>query len=134
MTFLERMTEFVAIALIAAIWLLAYCLLCPAEARERRHHQTVAPSAGHCWVSYYSHGNRVASGRRFDKHGMTAAHRSLPFGTRVRISRGDRHITVTVNDRGPFIAGRMFDLSLGAARAIGIIQAGVARVAFEVLP
>jgi rare lipoprotein A len=66
---------------------------------------------------------------------MTAAHRSLPFGTRVRVTnkRNGRSVVVTINDRGPFVRGRVIDLSTGAATVIGMISAGVAPVSLEVL-
>lgn len=87
-------------------------------------------SAGNCVASWYGSesGNQTASGERFNPNGMTAAHRSLPFGTRLRVChRGC--VTVRINDRGPFIRGRCLDLSRGAARAIGM--SGTARVHFE---
>jgi rare lipoprotein A len=62
---------------------------------------------------------------------MTAAHRSLPFGTRLRVTHDGRSVVVTINDRGPFVRGRVLDLSTGAARAIGL--GGVGRVVAEVL-
>ncbi len=64
---------------------------------------------------------------------MTAAHRTLPFGTRLRVTHGDHSVVVTINDRGPFIRGRVLDLSTGAARAIGLTSAGVGRVVAEVI-
>ena len=64
---------------------------------------------------------------------MTAAHRSLPFGTKLRVTRGDRSVIVTINDRGPFVRGRVLDLSTGAARAIGLTGSGVGRVVAEVI-
>jgi rare lipoprotein A len=66
---------------------------------------------------------------------MTAAHRSLPFGTKVRVTnkRNGRSVVVTINDRGPFIRGRVIDLSRGAAQVIGMTGAGVAPVSLEVL-
>jgi len=86
-------------------------------------------------ASYYGNesGSRTASGQHFNQNAMTAAHRSLPFGTRLRVTHGDRSVIVTVNDRGPFIRGRVLDLSTGAARAIGLIGAGVGRVTAEVV-
>ena len=63
---------------------------------------------------------------------MTCAHRSLPFGTRLRVTHGGRSVVVTVNDRGPFVRGRVLDLSTGAARAIGLTAAGVDRGTAEV--
>jgi rare lipoprotein A len=80
-------------------------------------------------ASYYGSesGNRTASGERFHPNGMTAAHRSLPFGTRLRVCyRGC--VVVRVTDRGPFIRGRSLDLSAGAARVIGLTKVGVANV------
>jgi rare lipoprotein A len=86
-------------------------------------------------ASYYGNesGSRTASGQRFNQNAMTCAHRSLPFGTKLRVSHGGRSVVVTVNDRGPFIRGRVLDLSTGAARAIGLTSAGVGRVTAEVM-
>lgn len=86
-------------------------------------------------ASYYSEGEQVATGAAFDPNGLTAAHRWLPFGTRVRVSdpRTGRSVVVTINDRGPFVQGRVLDLSVGAARALGIQGKGVSRVHGEVL-
>lgn len=87
-------------------------------------------------ASFYGNesGSRTASGARFDQNAMTAAHRALPFGTRLRVSHRGRSVIVTVNDRGPFIKRRVLDLSIGAARAIGITRRlGVARVTAEIL-
>jgi rare lipoprotein A len=84
-------------------------------------------------ASYYGNesGSRTASGQRFNQNAMTCAHRSLPFGTRLRVTHGDRSVIVTVNDRGPFVRGRVLDLSTGAARAIGL--GGTGKVVAEVL-
>ncbi len=84
-------------------------------------------------ASYYGSesGNRTASGARFNPGGLTAAHRSLPFGTKLRVSHGGRSVVVTVNDRGPFIRGRVLDLSRGAASAIGLTSRGVGRIVAE---
>jgi rare lipoprotein A len=78
-------------------------------------------------------GSRTASGQRMNSNGMTAAHRTLPFGTKLRVTHGGRSVIVTINDRGPFIRGRVLDLSTGAARAIGLTSAGVGRVTAEVI-
>src|ERR1700675_3835389 len=93
-------------------------------------------SATQCGLaSYYGNesGRKTASGQRFNQNAMTAAHRSLPFGTKLRVTRGDRSVVVTINDRGPFIRGRVLDLSTAAARAVGLTSAGVGRVTAEVL-
>jgi rare lipoprotein A len=86
-------------------------------------------------ASFYGNesGRRTASGQRFNQEAMTAAHRSLPFGTKLRVSHGGRSVIVTINDRGPFVRGRVLDLSTGAARAIGLTGAGVGRVVAEVV-
>jgi rare lipoprotein A len=87
-------------------------------------------------ATYYGHelaGRRTASGEKFNPSAMTAAHGTLPFGTRVRVtnSRNGRSIIVRINDRGPFVKGRAIDLSSGAARAIGM--ASTADVRIEVI-
>ena len=84
-------------------------------------------------ASFYGNesGSQTASGQRFDQNAMTCAHRSLPFGTKLRVSTGQRSVVVTVNDRGPFIRGRVLDLSKGAARVLGMD--GIAHVTAEVI-
>ena len=84
-------------------------------------------------ASFYGNesGSQTASGQRFDQNAMTCAHRSLPFGTKLRVSTGRRSVVVTVNDRGPFIRGRVLDLSKGAARVLGMD--GIAHVTAEVI-
>jgi rare lipoprotein A len=86
-------------------------------------------------ASFYGNesGRKTASGQRFNQEGMTCAHRSLPFGTKLRVTHGGRSVVVTVNDRGPFVRGRVLDLSTGAARAVGLTSAGVGRVVAEVI-
>ena len=84
-------------------------------------------------ASYYGErfrGRRTASGERFDPDGLTAAHRTLPFGTRLRVTnvRNGRSVVVRVTDRGPFHRSRVLDLSRAAARAIGMVRSGTARV------
>ena len=86
-------------------------------------------------ASFYGNesGSKTASGQRFNQNAMTAAHRSLPFGTKLKVTHGDRSVVVTINDRGPFIKGRVLDLSKGAAAAVGLTSAkGVGRVVAEV--
>src|SRR5271169_6500158 len=86
-------------------------------------------------ASFYGNesGSQTASGQRFNQEAMTAAHRTLPFGTKLKVTHGDRSVVVTINDRGPFVRGRVLDLSTGAARAIGLTSAGVGRVVAEVM-
>ncbi len=87
-------------------------------------------------ASYYGkrfQGRTTASGAPFDMHAFTCAHPSAPFGTRLRVTELERgrSVVVTVNDRGPFARGRVVDLSLAAARKLGIVERGVARVRVE---
>jgi len=86
-------------------------------------------------ASYYGteSGSHTASGQRMNSNAMTCAHRSLPFGTKLRVTHGGQSVIVTVNDRGPFVRGRVLDLSTGAARAIGLTSAGVGRVTAEIV-
>ena len=150
-----------AFALIAAT-LLAGGSISEASAKSRhhrhhRHHHHAASKAqtpGSNWLdsnasigsqssgrsfsgkaSFYGSesGSRTASGQRFNQNAMTAAHRSLPFGTKLRVTHRGQSVVVTVNDRGPFIRGRVLDLSKGAARAIGLTGAGVGHVTAEVV-
>lgn len=86
------------------------------------------------WYGFES-GNTTANGERYDPWGMTAAHRSLPFGTVVRVTLNGRSVTVRINDRGPAAwTGREIDLSLGAATALGMVERGIAPVCITVLP
>ncbi|MGA7808894.1 septal ring lytic transglycosylase RlpA family protein [Bradyrhizobium sp.] len=149
-----------ALAVVAAT-LLVGGTATEASAKSRyhhhRHHHSHEASAGHqgttgaSWLnanamapsgtghsfsgiaSFYGNesGRRTASGQRFDQNAMTCAHRSLPFGTKLRVSHGGRSVVVTVNDRGPFVRGRVLDLSKGAARVLGL--GGVGRVIAEVI-
>jgi len=87
------------------------------------------------WYGPGFHGRRAADGSRFDQHAMTAAHKSLPFGTVVRVTntRTGKSCLVRITDRGPYIHGRIIDLSMAAADAIGMRGSGVANVTVEVL-
>lgn len=87
------------------------------------------------WYGEPYHGRRTASGEVYDMHQISAAHRTLPFGTVVRVTRRDtgQAVEVRINDRGPFVAGRIIDLSYGAARRIGLDVDGIAPVKIEVL-
>lgn len=87
------------------------------------------------WYGDEFAGRSTANGERFDPEGLSCAHRTLPFGTvlRLRHPRTGRSVVVTVNDRGPFISGRDLDVSLGAARELGIVSAGVTELEVEVL-
>jgi rare lipoprotein A len=84
-------------------------------------------------ASVYDEGSQTASGERLVPSALTAAHRTLPFGTLVRVTNKEngRSVTVRINDRGPFVQGRVIDLSLGAAHAIGV--SGLAPVTLDVV-
>jgi len=145
-----------AFALIAATVLIGGSVSeASAKSRHHRHHAhhhshkaassnwldanaSMGPTGGRSFAgkaSYYGNesGSRTASGQRFNQNAMTAAHRSLPFGTKLRVTHRGQSVVVTVNDRGPFIRGRVLDLSKGAARAIGLTGAGVGHVTAEVV-
>lgn len=85
------------------------------------------------WYGQRHHGRRTASGERFDQHALTAAHRSLPFGSRVKVThlRSQRSVVVRINDRGPYGRGRIIDLSRAAAERLGMLRSGVAPVRVE---
>jgi rare lipoprotein A len=88
------------------------------------------------WYGQRHHGRSTASGERYDMHRLTAAHRTLPFGTRLRVTsvENGRSVVVRVNDRGPHVAGRLLDLSYAAAKTLGMVGDGVTRVELLVLP
>jgi rare lipoprotein A len=95
-------------------------------------------AAGQGEASYYGAelaGNRTASGERFNPQALTAAHRSLPLGTMLRVTNltNGKSVVVRVNDRGPFARSRIIDVSLGAARSIGMVRAGKAQVKLEIV-
>ena len=87
------------------------------------------------WYGHPHHGRLTASGQRFDMYAFTAAHRTLPMGTRLRVTNlsTGQSVVVTITDRGPFVGQRMIDLSYAAARAIGMIGPGTAPVDLKIL-
>jgi rare lipoprotein A len=152
-----------ALALVAATLLVGGTVSeASAKSRHHRHHHhhhhshhaSRAQTTGGSWLdanasigsqstgrgfsgkaSFYGNesGSKTASGQRFNQNAMTAAHRSLPFGTKLRVTHRGQSVIVTINDRGPFIRGRVLDLSKGAARAIGLTGAGVGHVTAEIV-
>ncbi len=95
-----------------------------------------AQSIGH--ASFYGKelaGRKTASGEKFNPGGLTAAHRSLPFGTQLKLTNisNGRSVVVRINDRGPFVRGRVLDVSLGAAQALGFSARGTAQLRMEAL-
>ncbi len=85
------------------------------------------------WYGARFAGRKTASGERFDPGEMTAAHRTLPFGSRVRVTHGGKSVVVRINDRGPFHGGRVIDLSKAAADELGLVGAGSGRVQLALL-
>jgi rare lipoprotein A len=147
-----------AVALVAATLLIGGTVSeASAKSRHHRHHHShhhhahkaatsnwmdanasIGSTGGRSFAgkaSFYGNesGSKTASGQRFNQNAMTAAHRSLPFGTKLRVTHRGQSVVVTINDRGPFIRGRVLDLSKGAARAIGLTSSGVGHVVAEVI-
>lgn len=95
-----------------------------------------AEAASQCGkASWYKMGTKTASGEKMNARALAAAHKSLPFGTKVRVENlsNGRSVVVRINDRGPFTGGRVIDLTQGAAEKIGMINSGVARVKMTVV-
>lgn len=108
----------------------------PAPVAKKKGHTTKILAHGACEASYYgTSGGRTSSGEALDPDGLTAAHRSLPIGSKVRVTNrnNDRSVVVRINDRGPFVAGRCLDLSTAAMQAVGGLASGVIPVKYEVL-
>ncbi len=96
----------------------------------------VQERGGASWYARHFQGRRTANGERYDQNQLTAAHKTLPFGTvvRVRSEVNGQEVDVRINDRGPFVAGRVIDLSQAAAKALGMLQLGVKRVTLLLPP
>ena len=94
------------------------------------------PVASHGIASFYTEGTKTASGEKFNTHELTAAHPTLPFGTRLRVTNvaSGQSVTVRVNDRGPYVRGRIVDVSYAAAESLGMVGGGVAKVKLDVVP
>jgi rare lipoprotein A len=86
-------------------------------------------------ASFYTEGTQTASGERFDTNQLTAAHPTLPFGTKLRVTNvaNGQSVTVRINDRGPYVPGRVVDVSYSAARTLGMVGGGVAKVKLDVV-
>jgi len=116
------------------------CILFLSSCASTPHVNNIPKQRGNYVVaSWYGHkfnGKLTASGKRFDMYAMTCAHKTLKFGTKLRVTNPDNNksVIVVVNDRGPFIRGRDLDLSYAAARKIGIVKKGVGRVKIEHIP
>jgi|SoiMethySBSTD1v2_1073268.scaffolds.fasta_scaffold131299_5 rare lipoprotein A len=113
---------------------LASIVLAPSSSpAATEHHRAERGRAS--WYGKAHQGERTASGERFDMHALTAAHRTLPFGTIVRVTnlRSGKSVNVKINDRGPYRRDRIIDLSYEAARKLGFVSRGTARVEITVV-
>lgn len=99
----------------------------------KRHHRRQLPMFG--LASFYSEDRDTASGERFNRHALHAAHPSLPFGTRLRVTNAlnGKSVIVRVNDRGPYVRGRIIDVTSAAAEALGMVNMGVVKVTLDVV-
>ncbi|MEO3428551.1 septal ring lytic transglycosylase RlpA family protein [Pelagibius sp. CAU 1746] len=135
-----------ALGALLSLLLVAGCAL-PADSRDGGSGNDLAalPPAGEkvieshvglaSWYGPGFHGRRTASGKRFDMAALTAAHRSLPFGSRVRVTNlaNGRSVVVLINDRGPYVKPRIIDLSRAAARELDFLEDGITRVRIDLL-
>ena len=125
--------------LVAVAAIGAAVFVCPHQLRAEDPSSTVAapePETGIAsWYGHPFHGRRAADGEIYDMAKLTAAHRTLPFDTRVRVVNltNDKSVEVRINDRGPFVDGRIIDLSMAAAQAIEMIGPGISPVRVEVI-
>ena len=118
---------------VSAVLLMAILLVGTAALAAQQEVQPAARMGRASWYGAAFHRRPTASGERFDLHRMTCAHRTLPLGTTVRVTNllNGRSVLVTITDRGPFRRHRDIDVSYGAARVLGMVQRGVARVRIE---
>ena len=101
----------------------------------RRNNAAGTQTASQGVASFYTEGAQTASGEKFNTHELTAAHPTLPFGTKLRVTNvaSGRSVTVRVNDRGPYVPGRVVDVSYSAANALGMVGKGIAKVKLDVV-
>lgn len=132
---IKRDREAIALCVPVFLLLVAFLAGCGHILGPRKSYRDRVQTGIASWYGAKYHGRMCASGEVFDMYKLTAAHRELPFGTRVRVSNLDngRSVIVRINDRGPFIRGRIIDLSYASARKIGMIKHGTARVRVEIL-
>jgi rare lipoprotein A len=107
----------------------------PIARHHSPHHDAGPRTASNGVASFYTEGTETASGEKYDMHELTAAHPTLPFGTKLRVTNVStgRSVTVRVNDRGPYAKGRVVDVSYSAAEALGMVNKGVANVKLDVV-
>jgi len=122
----------------AAAVAIVFACLAPATAAQTGQAPAAAATGESGLAAVYSdrlHGRKTANGERYDRNRLTAAHKTLPFGTRVKVTnvKNQKSVTVRINDRGPTQAGRVLDLSPAAARSLGIRPIGMGEVTLEVV-
>ncbi len=122
--------------IVALLLALSFTWGCTLLRREPTPPRTERVEVG--WASWYGkkfHGRQTASGEVYDMYQLTAAHKTLPLGTTVMVThlKNDKSVMVIINDRGPFVKGRIIDLSYASAQAVGMVEEGVAKVRVEVL-
>jgi len=117
------------------VYLLFSALLLLSACSSQGTHQDSAISGKASWYGAKHHGKKTASGERFNQNALTGAHRTLAFGTQVKVTNtlNNKSVTVRINDRGPYSKGRSIDLSRAAAQKIDMISSGVAPVRLQVL-
>ncbi len=133
---MSKLKRALGVAVIAASVFAAFVFSAPPQGIAHQTGSVVQTISGAAsWYGPKFHGRTTASGEPFDMHRLTAAHRTLPFGTRLRVinEANGKSVVVRVNDRGPFAGKRVIDLSRKAAQAIGLLKRGVGRVKIEVL-
>ena len=134
---MNNLTRKVVVFLMASVFSMPLI----SHAKQTHHQPAHAAKASKKMVgiaSFYAtnfNGRRTASGEKFNNNAMTAAHKSLPFGSKVQVTnvRNGKSVVVRINDRGPYVRGRIIDLSKAAAKKIGIGHAGTVRVKLEVV-
>lgn len=120
---------------ILASTILGLAIVAAAPSYQAEAHPTGMIAGKASWYGPGFHGRTTANGETYDQNAMTAAHKSLPFGTRVRVTneRTGKSVVVRINDRGPYVGKRVIDLSKAAAKRVGMIKSGIAPVTIEVL-
>jgi len=123
----SRLLAHVALATLVCAWGAAAE---KSEGKKKIYQEGVA-----CWYGKDFHGKKTANGERYDMYKLTAAHRTLPFGTIVEVTNlsNDKKVNVRINDRGPYTKGRIIDLSYAAAKEIGMVRSGIARVQLRIV-
>ena len=114
--------------MIAAFFLLSAC-------SSQSYSKNIERNGQASWYGSHHQGKKTANGERFNQHELTAAHRTLPFGTKVKVTnaRTNKSVIVRINDRGPYAKGRIIDLSRAAAQQLNIVNSGVAPVHIQVI-